>query len=115
MPDQDKTYYEENCESVEGWEFNVQWTDGGSTETTDASGHASWSGVPVGEWQGTETVPEGYGEPYIWCRYLEWPDEATVDGNWLGQGAPGGVYNGNFEFEGMRIECHWYNFGAPTK
>ena len=86
LPDQDKTYYEGELRVCRGLGFNVQWTDGGSTETTDASGHASWSGVPVGEWQGTETVPEGYGEPYIWCRYLEWPDEATVDGGLAGTG-----------------------------
>jgi hypothetical protein len=110
LQDQDKTYYEENCEPVEGWEFDLQWTDGGSTETTDASGHAGWSGVPTGAWTGTETVPEGYGEPYVWCRYVE-PEE----GEWFGTGAPGGVYQGTFEFEGMRIECHWYNFGEPVE
>jgi sortase (surface protein transpeptidase) len=108
--DADKDYYEQNCEPVEGWDFDVQWEGGGGPQTTDSEGHASWSGVPVGEWSGSETVPEGYGEPVVWCRYVEWPDEAGVNGDWARFDAPGGTYENGFGYDEMRIECHWYNF-----
>jgi hypothetical protein len=111
----DKSWYEDNCDPVENWQFDLQWTDGGSTDTTDASGLASWSGVPVGDWQGSETLPEGYGQPVVWCRYVEWPEEATATDAWVQFEAPDGLLQHGVEVEGMRIECHWYNFGAPPE
>lgn len=49
----------------------MQWDGGGESQTTGQSGAASWSGVPESEWQATEQLPEGYGDPLIWCRYVE--------------------------------------------
>src|SRR5690606_4649866 len=106
----DYDYYLDNCDAVEGWEFDLQWTGGGSTQSTDGSGYASWSGLPTGTWQAQESLPEGYGEPIVWCRYVEWPDDAGVTGDWAMFDAPGGFYENGFGYEGMRIECYWFNF-----
>jgi sortase (surface protein transpeptidase) len=105
----DLDWYVENCTPVEGWEFDLQFVGGGSTETTDASGYASWSGLPMGTWQASETLPEGYADPVVWCRYVEWPDD-VVTGNWAMFEAPGGAYENGFGYDGMRMECYWYNF-----
>ncbi len=111
--DADKSYYEANCKPVEDWQFDMQWTGGGSTQSTDASGYAGWSGAPIGQWQASETLPEGYGEPIVYCRYIEWPDGIEIEEGWVRYTAPGGVYGNDFKYDTMRIECHWYNF-APT-
>jgi len=107
-------YYLNGCQPVEGWDFDVQWDGGGGTQTTDSSGKASWSGVPQGSWSGTETLPDGYSDPVIWCRYVEWPDEAGYDDSWQQYEAPGGVYDGEFEYDQLRYECYWFNFGTGT-
>lgn len=113
--DADQSYYQQNCQPVEGWEFDLQYTNGGSTQTTDSNGYASWSGLPTGTWTASESLPEGYGDPIVYCRYVEWPDEAGVTDEWAQFDAPGGEYSNGFGYEGMRIECEWYNFGTAEE
>jgi sortase (surface protein transpeptidase) len=112
--DQDADYYQQNCQPVSDWDFDAQWDGGGSTQTTDDSGKASWSGVPTGSWSGSETLPSGYGQPIVFCRYVEWPDEAGYDNSWQRSEAPDGVYSGEFEYDQVRYECYWFNFTTGT-
>jgi hypothetical protein len=56
--DQDYDYYLENCQPREDWDFTVSWDGGGSTETTDSDGKASWTGVPQGDWSGSEDLDD---------------------------------------------------------
>ena len=100
--DADKQYYEENCQPVEGWEFDVQCDTGGGSQSTNAEGFTGWSGVPTGNWSASETVPEGYGEPIVWCRYVEWPDEAGYTDEWERFDAPDGSYESSFDYDNVR-------------
>ena len=111
--DEEFDYYTANCQQAEGWEFDVQWDGGGSSETTDGGGFAGWSQVPTGQWSATETLPEGYGDPLVWCRYVDYPDEAPYSGDWEPFEAPGGFLEHSFEYDNVRIECYWFNF--PTE
>jgi sortase (surface protein transpeptidase) len=108
--DQDYDYYPENCEPVEGWNFNVSWDGGGSSQDTDSSGWAGWTGVPQGTWSASESLPDGYGEPIVWCRWVEWPDDAGYDNNWQQYDAFEGYFEYDFDWDGLHIECYWFNF-----
>ena len=103
-------YYQQECALVDDWDFDAQWDGGGSTKTTDGSGLASWEGVPTGSWTGSESVPDGYGQPIVYCRYVEWPDEAGYDNNWFPNDPSGGELSYQFEYDNVRIECYWFNF-----
>ncbi len=104
-------YLLSECEAREDWDFDVSWDGGGSTETTDSSGKASWSGVPQGEWSGSEEVPDGWGQPVLWCRYVEWPDDASYNQDWFEYDLSGGSsIDYTFDYDGVRIECYWFNF-----
>jgi len=106
----DKEHYEQNCQPASGWEFELQHPAGSSRETSGPDGRTTWSGVPVGDWTATETLPEGYGDPIVYCRYTEWPEEADEMGDWPRSEAVGGSYSDAFAYEGMHRECDWYNF-----
>jgi sortase (surface protein transpeptidase) len=103
------TWYEDNCDPVAQWDFQMEWTGGESIETTGADGRASWTGLPTGTWTATEFLPDFYETPVVWCRYTEWPDEAGVTGDWAQFEAPGGVYANGFGYDQMRMECRYYN------
>src|SRR5690606_18929419 len=102
--------YVENCEAVPHWQFHLQWDGGSGEETTDENGHASWSGVPIGAWTGSESLGPGWGEPLIWCQYVEWPDEATHTDEWTPYTFENGGIQGHFPYDGYRIVCYWFNF-----
>ncbi len=108
--DQDYDYYPENCEPVGGWSFDVSWDGGGSTRETDSSGWAGWTGVPQGTWSASESLPDGYGEPIVWCRWIEWPDDAGYDNSWQQYDAFEGYFEYDFDWDGLHIECYWFNF-----
>lgn len=108
--DENADYYQQECALVDDWDFDAQWDGGGSTKTTDGSGLASWEGVPTGSWTGSESVPDGYGQPIVYCRYVEWPDEAGYDNNWFPNDPSGGELSYQFEYDNVRIECYWFNF-----
>jgi sortase (surface protein transpeptidase) len=108
--DQDYDYYPENCEPVSGWNFNVSWEGGGSSESTGSSGWAGWSNVPQGTWSASESLPGGYGEPIVYCRWIEWPDDAGYDDSWQKYDAFQGYFEYDFDWDGLRIECYWFNF-----
>lgn len=106
----DKEHYERNCQPASRWEFELQHPDGSSGQTTGPDGRTTWSGVPVGDWTATEFLPEDHGDPIVYCRYTEWPEEADEMGDWSRSEAIGGSYSDAFAYEGMHRECHWYNF-----
>ena len=57
-------------------------------------------------------MPEGYGQPIVYCRYVEWPDDAPLDGNWFPYDPSDGSIEYTFEYDNVRIECYWFNFQA---
>ncbi len=107
-PDMEVEAYQDECTLTGDWDFEVEWTDG--TFTTDANGFVGWTDVPPGEWRITEALPEGYGAPVVWCRWLSWPpDVVDVDPSWFLLDAAEGIILIPLKYGDMHIECRWFN------
>src|SRR5690606_7738251 len=76
---------------------------------TDANGFVGWTDVPAGEWRIAEALPEGYGTPVVWCRWLSWPPDVDVDPSWFPLDASEGIILIPLKYGDMHIECRWLN------
>ena len=66
--------------------------------------------MPTGSYTVAETLPEGYGDPIVYCRYTEWPEDAAgIDDATFLVEAPGGQWSGEFAYGGTRIVCGIFN------
>jgi hypothetical protein len=106
-PDMDVESYQDECKLTGDWDFKVEWADG--TFTTDANGFVGWTDVPPGEWRIAEALPEGYGTPVVWCRWLSWPPDVEVDPAWFPLNAADGIILIPLKYGDMHIECRWLN------
>ncbi len=80
--------------------------------STNASGHTGFGGVPTGAVSIVEQVPAGYGEPIVYCITNAPDDQAPGDTE--GQQ----VLDGNQVLmimpEGGDINCSWYNVPSDS-
>ncbi len=96
-------------------------TDGGTVEaTTDANGEIEWTDVELGgsgQVQIDEAIPDGYGEPVVWC--VSFPQEAAdaQDFDFFEVAAVDGLVTVSPEqHEPYIFSCTYFNFadgGAP--
>ena len=108
--DTDAATLANDCSLAPDVTFSVTSGSYSEEQSTDQGGRAEWPGVPTGQWSMSETIPEGYGDPVVYCRYTEWPEEATdVDDATFLVESPGGAWSGDFQYEGMRIVCGIFN------
>src|SRR5690606_2663369 len=68
-----------------------------------------WGDLPGGPWTMTETVPSGYGDPVVWCRWMEWPEGTGLTNDPFKLSAPHGNFSGSFDWGGLRIHCDVFN------
>jgi hypothetical protein len=65
----DQDDLESQCElSTFPVEFTLTNADGASTQATDPA-WTTWENVPLGEFTLQETIPDGYGEPIVFCEW----------------------------------------------
>jgi sortase (surface protein transpeptidase) len=90
-----------------GIEFTLDNADGSSTQAI-ANGGTFWDGVPVGPFTVTESIPDGYGEPIVYCATNTVDDEGDfVPGTWHQVPAPGGVISGQMGAEYFEVFACW--------
>ena len=93
----------------EGIDFSLTQEGGESADrTTDSDGFASWENLDGSPYTLAESIPTGYGDPVLFCRY-EIEGDAT---DWDRYEAPGGVYEGQVDAQyagGYRYVCYWFN------
>lgn len=73
-------------------------------QTTDDQGRAVWADVPAGALSLDEQIPDGYGEPTVFCStdgYNGTPVKTVVDGSEI-----------VLDYDGGDLVCWWINF--PT-
>gem|GEM_PF-1309007 len=113
--DSDPSDLAQNCAPHGGVTFTLQYGDASVPDTTDDQGNASWSGVPVGPWSIQEDIPDGYGEPLVYCLYTDWPaGVADADESSRLIDSPDGIFQGAFKYDNMQVFCGVFNFELDT-
>jgi hypothetical protein len=97
---QERTFYESACtQTRDGVDFTVTGVASSSSQTTANGGKAQWTGIQPGLVTIAEHIPEGYGQPVVFCT-----------GPKINTSFP--VANGAIEFNlyaGGYLACDWYN------
>ncbi len=97
--------YLQDCELLNGIDFTLSSDAGSSTvQTGEPQGMAYWFGLPPSTYSITESVPEGYGEPVVYCgqRYSDVPAAPFIPE----------VIDASVELDldsDMKITCIWIN------
>lgn len=99
------------AQELDGVEFTVTHVGGSFTEST-LGGQASWTGIPVGDYELEESLPPGFKEPLVFCAYTFFPQGGAgilhkVD-------APGGVMNLTMDGDGYEYTCRVFNILDET-
>jgi hypothetical protein len=113
--DQDAGWYGTTCtEPHAGIEFKLTVGMGSETRTTDAAGEAEWTSVPLGMFSLQEYIPEGYGEPVVFCGVVSSMGGAPLDAVAKRVESTGGYHASAFGYTGTLYLCYWYNIpGNP--
>ena len=91
------------CESVGDVEFTAIYGIFSPSRLTDHGGIAAWSDIPDGPWSIQEMIPEGYGEPKVYCGPAGGAEATEVPSS-------GGYIEGSFAPGDPDLECSWFNF-----
>lgn len=110
---------QECTEPAEGVAFSLT-TEGGTLEgTTDETGTIEWTDVDLGdsgEIQIQETIPDGFGDPEVWCT--SYPEAAgdPFDYEFISHAAENGLITASPErHEPYRFSCHVLNVTAGAE
>jgi sortase (surface protein transpeptidase) len=91
-----------------GVEFTISWEGFTDTQATAANGEVYWAGVPEGPIAIQETIPDGYGDPYVYCRYV--PDDPAAPSLWFAFGmVVDGLVEWAMDAPPVDFECEWLN------
>ena len=108
--DQDAGWYGTTCADPHaGVEFKLTAGMGSVTKATDASGEATWTSVPLGAFSLQEYIPEGYGEPVVFCGVVSSTGGAPLDAVAKRVDATNGYHASEFGYTGTLYLCYWYN------
>jgi LPXTG-site transpeptidase (sortase) family protein len=99
----------QGCKPVDGVNFNLSYgIDSSLSKTTGDSGAGSveWSDIPAGTISITELIPDGYGDPVVYC----FPGIIGENGplTVITPDATGGVISHKF-MENEFLRCYWIN------
>ena len=107
----------DNCQTPAGGiNFTIAGQNGdypGSTQTTDGGGQTGWSDIPLGTaFTVTESVPAGYGDPWVYCEVTGNPDLPGDTQTSFFQAA-GGTMNVGITDPSLtsytQSTCYWFN------
>ncbi len=108
--DQDAGWYGTACtEPHAGVEFKLTAGMGSVTRATDAAGEARWTSVPLGAFSVQEYIPDGYGEPVVFCGVVSSTGGAPLDAVAKWVDATSGYHASTFGYTGTLYLCYWYN------
>ncbi len=105
MYGQDEDYYGAECDTqLTGIPFSVVDASGDRPDVSQSDG-VTWNNVVIaqeGELQIIETIPDGYGDPVVYC----WTDLTDPE---LYSSANGFLIPQNLGDEPWSFHCNWYN------
>lgn len=105
MYGQDEDYYGAECDTqLTGVPFSVVDASGNRPDVSQSDG-VTWDNVVIaqeGELQIIETIPDGYGDPVVYC----WTDNTESE---LFPSMNGFVVPQNLGEEPWSFHCNWYN------
>ncbi len=99
-------------EAHNGVEFTLD--HGGESDTAfTASSEAMWTGVLPGAFEIQETMPDGYGDPIVFCGFTESPGGGVQHPSLQPSGD--GLVTGALAVDGAEYVCYWMNVpGDPA-
>jgi rRNA maturation protein Nop10 len=101
----------ENCtQAMEGVEFNLDDIAGPRSLSTDATGTVEWTDVNNGPFTVSESIPEGYGQPSVFCGWTAFYNGAVYDAPPQKVDAPEGVWTSAIDVPNFDLFCDWFNF-----
>ena len=108
VPEPTVQWHQDNCVTpMNGVEFTLTDTSGVRSMNT-AGGMVSFTDVPTGPIQISETIPSGYSnQVFLVCQFT------YADGTGTGQYSPSainGTYNTSIDQPGSYFRCDWYNY-----
>jgi hypothetical protein len=111
--DDSQGWLQENCTEVhQGVTFTLEDSATSSDKDTDASGSVSWDSVVNGPITITETIPDGYGEPTVYCGWTATYGNppAIIDAFPQKVDSPNGVVSTTLDYPNTQYFCNWYNW-----
>jgi hypothetical protein len=95
------------------FDFTLTDATGAHSTTVDVDGYATWFGVPLGALTISEAIPDGYGEPVVYCRLesLE-PKPPDAMPPYVAVPASSGRLDLTLTEAGGVYVCDWFNI--PT-
>lgn len=94
-----------------GVEFTLE-SGGGVTSTTvtNANGAIEWAGVPTGDFSIQETIPDGFGDPVVFCNFGDVIQGLPfADGPPTLVAAPGGLVAATILEPNTTYLCYYFN------
>jgi hypothetical protein len=77
---------------------------------TNDNGVVSWSDVNNGPVTISESIPDGYGQPSVFCAHTYTQNGETYNVPLQRYDAPDGVVTTALEYPNTEFTCDWYNF-----
>jgi hypothetical protein len=88
---------------------------GSKQMATDAQGYLTFSSLPAGDFELAESLPKGYGTPYVQCRIgfvKDQPANQPLRVDYTTDGDPAIVFSVE---PGQEADCLWFNIkGSPV-
>ena len=106
-------WLQEYCTQVHpGVTFTLDDLSGSSSKDTDNSGQVSWDSVVNGPIKITETIPDGYGEPTVYCGWTATYGNppAVIDAFPQKVDSPNGVVTTTLDYPNTQYFCDWFNW-----
>ncbi len=102
-------YINECPNDFDGVDFTLTY-DGNSFPATTSGGMVEWTGVPAGDFSIQETIPNGYGDPVVFCGHNLVPDGPIF--NMPKMDATGGLVEDTLVADPIDYLCYWFNLPA---
>ncbi len=98
----ERAYYQAECtQTRDGVDFTVTGTASSSTQTTANGGKAQWTAVQPGLVTIAEHIPDGYGQPFVFCTAPKVNRDYPVTN--------GTIEHPFYENSTNYLHCQWFN------
>ncbi len=106
---QDRDYYNQHCQlTAEPVAFTLT-IDAANLDASTQGGWVEWNDLPITGFTLAETIPEGFGEPIVFCGWYAYWGGMAYDAFPSLVPSPGGVVEGVMYIPATEYFCDWFN------